>query len=278
MNRRRISKISLFFVLVLVLAACDCQPVSGDPYVWIDVPSDGQWTPVDQFIRIEGHASYERKIARIEIWANDELHLVQENPPAQGDLARFEQSWMPPGAGEYIVEVKAVGVDGAESAPDVVRLYVGEATAEVTPPHTPVPESTEVVEPTSVVTPTLAVTETPTPTSTVPPPTRAPTPTLTPTPSPPEAVIEFGASAAEIDAGECAKLLWHVENVKAVHLDGVGVVGKGSKEVCPCDDTTYILSVTLLDDTETQRSFTLRVKGSCVTPTPTPKPTAEPPD
>ena len=59
-------------------------------------------------------------------------------------------------------------------------------------------------------------------------------------------------------------------------LDGNGVVGEGSKEVCPCEDTTYILSVTLLDDTKTERSVTVRVNGSCVTPTS--KPTIPPPD
>jgi hypothetical protein len=278
MNIRCIFKIGLFFVLAFLLTACVKQPVSGGPYVWIDVPTDGLQAPVDQTVRIEGHASYDGEIARIEIWANGELHLVQESPPAQGNLAHFDQSWMPPGAGEYIVEVKAIGADGAESMPDIVRVYVGEAAAEVTPTYTPVPESTEVVEPTSVATPTLAVTETPTATATFPPPTRTATPTPTPTLPSPEAVIEFGASAAEINAGDCAKLLWHAENVKAVYLDGVGVVGVGSKEVCPCKDTTYVLSVTLLDDTKTERSFTLRVKGSCVTPTPTPKPTAEPPD
>jgi hypothetical protein len=191
---------------------------------------------------------------------------------------------MPPGAGEYIVEAKAVGADGAESAPDIVRLVVGEAAAEITPTHTPIPtpESTGVVEPTSVVTPTLVVTEAPTPTATLPPATRPPTPTSTststptPTPPPPEAIIEFGASAAEINAGDCANLLWHVENVKAVFLDGVGVAGVGSKEVCPCKDTTYVLSATLLDDTKAERTFTLRVKGSCVTLTPTPSPSLTP--
>jgi hypothetical protein len=276
MNICRMSKMGLLFVLVLLLAACDGRSTSGGPYVWIDVPTDGLRVSVDQTVRIEGHASYGGEIARVEIWANGELHLVQESPPTQGTLAHFDQSWMPPGAGEYLVEVKAVGVDGAESAPDVVHLVVGEAVAGATPTHTPVPESTEVVEPTSSVTPTLAVTETPTATATIPPPTRTPTPTTTPTPPPLEAVIEFGASAAEINAGDCAKLLWHTENVKAVHLDGVGVVGVGSKEVCPCEDSTYVLSVTLLDDTKTERSFTLRVEGSCATPTSTPTPTTEP--
>jgi len=279
MDIRRVSRNCLIFVLTLLLSACFGQRASGGPYVWIDVPTDGLQVPVDQPIRIEGHASYDGEIARVEVWVNGEPHLVQENPPAQGNLAHFDQSWMPPGAGEYIVEVKAVGVDGAESVPDIVHLVVGETVAEVAPTHTPVPESTEVVEPTSAVTPTLAVTETPTPTATLPLVTQPPasTPTPTPTSPPPEAIIEFGASAAEINAGECANLLWHVEGVKAVFLDGKGVVGRGSKEVCPCEDTTYVLSVTLLDDTKTERSFTLRVKGSCVTPTPTTEPDNTPP-
>jgi hypothetical protein len=276
MNVRRVSRNCLILGLTVLLPACFGQPSSDGPYVWIDVPIDGLLVPVYQPVQIEGHASYSGEIARVEIWVNGEPHLVQENPPTQGNLAHFDQSWMPPGAGEYLVEVKAVGVDGAESVPDIVHLVVGE----VTPTHTSVPEATSMVEPTSVATPTLAVTETLTATATIPPATRPPTPTATPTHTPPplEALIEFGASAAEIDAGDCATLLWHVENVQAVFLDGKGVAGVGSKEVCPCEDTTYVLSITLLDGAETERSFTLRVEGDCVTPTPTPEPdTTSPP-
>ncbi|MBN1975852.1 MAG: hypothetical protein JW918_00495 [Anaerolineae bacterium] len=271
MNNRRASKFYLGLVLVFLLAACKVQPASSVPHVWIDVPVDGLRVPVDQSVRIEGHASYDGGIARVEIWANGELHLVHESPPTQGNLAHFEQSWMPPGAGEYIVQVVAVGNDGAESAPDVVHLYVGGAVDGATPTHTPVPGGTEVVEPTPVVTPTLAATETLTPTATIPAPTRTPTPT-----SLPDATIEFWADAGEIDAGKCTKLHWKVQNVQAVFLDGKGVVGVGSQEVCPCEDTTYILSVTLLDGTKTERSVIVRVKGSCVTPTS--KPTVPPPD
>jgi hypothetical protein len=268
MNNRRVY---LGIIFAFLLAACRVQPVSSVPYVWIDVPTDGLRVPVDQSVLVEGHASYDGGINRVEIWANGELHLVQEDPPTQGTLAHFEQSWMPPGAGEYVVQVIAVGNDGAESAPDVVRIVVGEAVAEATSTHTPVPEGTEVVEPTAVVTPTLAATETPTPVATVPLPTSTPTPT-----SLPDAVIDFWADAGEIDAGKCTRLRWKVQNVQAVYLDDDGVVGEGSQEVCPCEDTTYILSVTLLDGAKTERSVTVRVNGSCVTPTS--KPTVPPPD
>ena len=269
MKTRRVSTIYLGLVSVLLLAACNGQPASSIPQVWIDVPTDGLRVPVDRAIHIEGHASYGGGIARVEIWVNGEPHLIQEDPPTQGSLAHFDQMWMPSGVGEYIVEVKAIGVDGAESSPDVVRLYVGEAVAGATPTLTPTPEGE--VEPTSVFTPTLVATETPTPTATIPPPTRTPTPT-----PPPAAVIEFRADAGEVDAGKCTKLHWRVENVQAVFLDGGGVVGTGSKEVCPCETTTYILSVTLLDGAKMERSFTIKVKGSCVTPTT--KPTVPPPD
>jgi hypothetical protein len=135
MNSRHIFTISLFCVLALVLTACDGQLASGGPYVWIDVPTDGLTVPVDQPVRIEGHASYGGGIARVEIWANGELHLVQENPPAQGNLAHFDQSWMPPGAGEYIVEVKAVGADagGHRDAHGNCHYPAGDATSDLNP-------------------------------------------------------------------------------------------------------------------------------------------------
>ena len=106
-------------------------------------------------IEIEGHASFQDGVARVEIWVNEELHLLEEDPPTAGGLARFAQSWMPPGPGEYIIEVIAIGSDGSSSAPDVVRIRVGdEEVAQVTPSPTLVPE-----EPS----PTLVPTETPPP-------------------------------------------------------------------------------------------------------------------
>jgi hypothetical protein len=270
MKTRRVSRVHLSLVFVLLLAACSGQLASNTLQVWIDVPTDGLRVPVDRAVHIEGHASYSGGIARVEIWVNGEPHLVQEDPPTRGNLAHFDQMWVPPGAGEYIVEVKAIGADGAESAPDVVRLYVGEAVAEATPTLAPTPEGE--VEPTSAFTPTLEATEALTPTATFPPPTRTPTPTS----PPPAAIIEFWADAGEIDAGKCTKLHWRVENVQAVFLDGGGVVGTGSREVCPCETMTYVLSVTLLDGAKTERSVTIKVKGSCAMPTT--KPTVSPPD
>jgi hypothetical protein len=282
MNVRRIFKLYLFFALALLLVACNGQQVSGGPYVWIDVPTDGLRVPSGRAVRIEGHASYGNGIARIEIWVNGEPHLVQDALSVQGSLTHFDQMWMPPGDGEYVIQAVAIGDDGVESVPDVVRLYIGEAVAEASPTPSPVPvEPTEVsatMTPTPVATDVTAPTDVPPPTDTIPPPTATvPPPTLTPTPTPPpEASIQFGADSEEIDAGKCTKLRWDVQNVQAVFLGGDGVAGKGSKEVCPCEDTTYVLSIQLLDGGTMERSVTVRVKGSCVVPTT--KPTVAPPD
>ena len=55
-------------------------------------------------VAADGRAARRDGIARVEVWANGELHHVVENPPAKGSLAHFEQAWMPPGPGEYTVQ------------------------------------------------------------------------------------------------------------------------------------------------------------------------------
>ncbi len=62
----------------------------------------------------------------------------------------------------------------------------------------------------------------------------APVPDATP-------VVSFSADRDTLKPGECANLRWDVEHVQAVYVDGVGVVGHGSKHVCPATTTTYSL-------------------------------------
>jgi hypothetical protein len=53
-----------------------------------------------------------------------------------------------------------------------------------------------------------------------------------------------------------------VENVREVYLDGEGVVGRGEREVCPTESTTYELEVILADGTSTLE----RIEVSVVSP------------
>jgi len=55
------------------------------------------------------------------------------------------------------------------------------------------------------------------------------------------AAIEFWADTRVVDRGECTTLRWDVRNVRQVYVESDGVVGQGSRQVCPSSSTTYTL-------------------------------------
>jgi len=92
---------------------------------------------------------------------------------------------------------------------------------------------------------------TPTPTS-PPPPTVSPTRFTSPS-------VDFRADRTELDIWECTTLRWDVENVREVYLDGRGVVGHGTREVCPLETTTYTLRVVFYDGSTEEQSLTIKL-------------------
>ena len=72
--------------------------------------------------------------------------------------------------------------------------------------------------------------------------------TVTP-PSEP-ASVSFWADETSPVEGACTTLHWDVEHVRAVYLDGDGVDGHDSMEVCPAADQTYVLRVAMPDGSE----------------------------
>lgn len=55
--------------------------------------------------------------------------------------------------------------------------------------------------------------------------------------------ISFRADQTSVGSGQCTVLRWDVDNVKAVYLDGAGVAGHDSRQVCPSRTRTYNLRV-----------------------------------
>jgi hypothetical protein len=100
-------------------------------------------------------------------------------------------------------------------------------------------------------------------------------PTATPTLPPPS--VSFDVVPETIAAGECAQLAWTVKNVQAVYLDGVGVGGEASKQVCPSQTQSYELRVVSAQG-ESRHTVTLYVVQPTATATQTasatPMPTA----
>jgi hypothetical protein len=88
------------------------------------------------------------------------------------------------------------------------------------------------------------------PTPTSPPPTASPTASTSPS-------IDFRADKTDLEVWECTTLRWDVENVRAVYLDDRGVVGHGTREVCPNDTTTYTLRVVFHDGSTEDQTLTI---------------------
>lgn len=103
--------------------------------------------------------------------------------------------------------------------------------------------------------------------------TPIPTAINTPTPtSPANPSISFRADRTSLSAGECTTLRWDVDNVTAVYLDGQGVAGHESRQICPTATQTYNLAVTRRDGSQQQASVTIQVAGAVATPTSAPSP------
>jgi len=149
----------------------------------------------------------------------------------------------------YTLQVVAVDVNGEASTPDEATLTIG-AT------ETPFVTWTNTPTLTPDITITLTFTPSFTPTST---PTITPTAQLVPQ-------IQFWADPAEITAGQCTVIKWNTANVLRVQFGGINQPLVGSDQECPCENATYPLLVTLLDNTVVERTTSVTVSGSCVAP------------
>ena len=95
--------------------------------------------------------------------------------------------------------------------------------------------------------------------------------TETPTPTPPptlKPIVQFWAEPAQIQAGACTMVKWHVENVQSVTFGGVQQDFDGSYEDCLCKNERYSLTVTYLDGTQEKFTVDISVSGVCETPIP----------
>ncbi len=78
--------------------------------------------------------------------------------------------------------------------------------------------------------------------------------------------INFRADSTSLSyPGECTILRWDVDNVKAVYLDGQGVAGHDSRQVCPRSTTTYNLR-TNTACADINRSVTIQAAGDVTGP------------
>jgi hypothetical protein len=100
-----------------------------------------------------------------------------------------------------------------------------------------------------------------------------PTPTPTPTAVLGTPIVIFSARDTALKEGDCTLVSWHVENVRAVYYENMGVDGRGEREVCMDDDREDYNLTVVLPNGGTQ-TFTATIDFIEPTPTPKPRPTA----
>lgn len=233
------SLIVLVGVILISQVVIGCKTsLSGGTYVWIDVPQDGISFAELQPVMVEGHATGEESITRIELYVGDELWRAVDDPAMEDNLAKFEIEWLPPSPGSYTLRAIAYGADGQESEFDEATISIG------LEPSTP--------------TPVISVT-----------PTLTETPTLVP---PPEPSVEFWADPATIPAGTCTDIHWSAENVQSVIFGGEEQPFDGVFTVCLCEGESYSLTVIYEDDSEEVFQVDIDVEGTCEDNNPPPAP------
>jgi len=246
----RLARLGILVVLAVALTSCGVQAMTGLPRAWIDVPRDGAEVNADTAVSVISHAYAREGVAEIMLSVNGEPY-TREPPAAPGEpFTQITQQWFPAGPGAFVLQVRAYDTQGQMSNAATVRItVVGEPpeliltpaevpTATYTPTGVPTATYTPTGEPTDTPTSTGSPTHTPTRTG-----TRTDTPTFTPT-SIPTAQVNFGVERDSITSGECTVLHWDADYATAVYLDGEGVVGHGTRQVCPASTTTYQLHVT----------------------------------
>jgi hypothetical protein len=96
-------------------------------------------------------------------------------------------------------------------------------------------------------------------------------PTMTPTPALGTPVVIFAAEDKELESGDCTVVSWHVENVRAVYYENLGVDGHGQQEECVRDKPgDYTLTIVLPNGGTEYYTLTVGL----ILPTETPTPTA----
>lgn len=245
-------RIAALFSLLLGIVSCAPAAQAG-PRVWIDFPTDGVRVLSGTVVTVMSHAYAREGIAEI-VLTIDGAAYRRDAPSSPGaENARLSQDWQPPADGTYAVQVQAYGVGGTASNVASITVRVG-GTETATPVITATASSTA----TSVITVTPVITDTPT--------------------SPPGATIQFWADPAQIQAGACTTIRWHVENAARVIFGGVDQPFDGSYQDCLCQSELYRLRVIKLDASEETRTVDIAVSGSCEKPENPPPPDEEDPE
>lgn len=243
-------RVTVLLALTIAITSC-AQQGEALPNVWIDSPTDGAPLPSGGTVTVISHAYARQGVAEVVLSINGVAYRRDAPTSPGAKYVQISQDWIPPADGTYAIQVQGYDTAGQTSNIASITVRVGEAPADITPVPAVIVEQTY--------TPTVTLTATPT--------------------QPQGAVIQFWADPAQVQAGACTTIRWHVENASRVVFGGVDQPFDGSYQTCLCTDQRYSLTVVQLDGTEIKQSVDINVEGVCETPTspPPPQDTTAPP-
>jgi hypothetical protein len=205
-----LSQIVIWSIAILAISACTTQEIVK-VQSWIDTPRDGATYEVNTPVQIMSHAYAKEGVGEIVLYINGEAYRRDAAPPSEDNLISLIQEWIPTEAGQYVVEVKAMDVNGKISAPAIIGVEISdEKMASDTPTIT--------VSPTEDISPTPDISETPTATLTFTPTIAiwTNTPTITPSitakpvdnQAPPAPSPQVPANGLELSCRATQTLAW----------------------------------------------------------------------
>jgi hypothetical protein len=253
-NLTRIKKLALIVCLLLLAGgAVSCSSTTDSRLnVWIDFPHDGAAVPVGVPVVVISHAYAREGISEAMLYVDSAPYRRETPSEANAEFSEFRHEWMPPGPGDYALQVWVYDTAGETGGPATVFVHVGDpivvefvdtSTPTLVPPSTFTPTPTRlpsVTSPPATYTPTpIPPTYTPTP---VPPPPEDNTPPPVPSPVVPADGLVLSCRLSQVlnwqpvqdpsgIAGYYVKLEWEQTAGNWVTEAGYGPIGDKQIEV-----------------------------------------------
>jgi hypothetical protein len=146
MRKHGLKQSNLLSILVIVAAVLSACTGGSSPRVWIDEPLNGSQHALGE-ITIRYHAASETGVRGFVLYVNGEEHSRDQSPDRNARIVTRVQSWMPPAAGQYTLQVVAYtsGREASEAA--TVQVTVGGVVPTLAPTEA-APGATSPPEPT----------------------------------------------------------------------------------------------------------------------------------
>ncbi|MCJ7732918.1 MAG: SH3 domain-containing protein [Anaerolineales bacterium] len=124
----------MLILTTLILISCTREDGTL-PRIWIDSPREGISLPVDQPVTIYSHAYSGKGVAEV-VLSVDGAAYSRTSPGEEGvNFSDFQQEWLPPGEGIYIIQLVAYNSEGERSTPATLSITVGKQVAVEQPPE-----------------------------------------------------------------------------------------------------------------------------------------------